>query len=81
MAVKLFERFGRSGASFQSEIRTSKKIEGENFQSDAAESPSATLIPLAVEESKKQFPEVEISIKTGRPNEIEQWILSNDVPS
>jgi DNA-binding transcriptional LysR family regulator len=41
--------------------------------------PSATLVPLAVAEFKEQYPDTEISIKTGRPYEIEQWILENNV--
>ncbi|HKY06872.1 MAG TPA: LysR family transcriptional regulator [Candidatus Binatia bacterium] len=41
--------------------------------------PSATLVPLAVAEFRKRNPESEIVIKTGRPYEIEQWILANEV--
>ena len=41
--------------------------------------PSATLVPLAVAEFKQKYPQTEISIKTGRPYEVEQWILSNEV--
>lgn len=50
-----------------------------NFQQDAVESRAQHWYPLAVAEFKEQYPQTEISIKTGRPYEIEQWILSNDV--
>jgi DNA-binding transcriptional LysR family regulator len=50
-----------------------------NFQEHAVESRAQHWYPLAVAEFKEQYPQTEISIKTGRPYEIEQWILSNDV--
>lgn len=41
--------------------------------------PSATLVPVAVAQFKEEYPATEISIKTGRPYEVEAWILSNEV--
>jgi DNA-binding transcriptional LysR family regulator len=41
--------------------------------------PSATLVPLAVAQFKVQYPETEISIKTGRSHEVERWVVENEV--
>jgi DNA-binding transcriptional LysR family regulator len=41
--------------------------------------PSARLAPLAVARFKSRRPGAEISIKTGRSHEVEQWILENEV--
>ncbi|HSK31520.1 MAG TPA: LysR family transcriptional regulator [Candidatus Limnocylindria bacterium] len=41
--------------------------------------PSARLAPLAVARLKSRRPAAEISIKTGRSHEVEQWILENEV--
>ena len=66
-------------SDLQGDIKELKGIRRGQLSAGCSRVPSATLVPLAVAEFKKQFPEAEISIKTGRPNEIEQWILSNEV--
>jgi DNA-binding transcriptional LysR family regulator len=66
-------------SSLEGDINELKGIRRGQLSAGCSRVPSATLVPLAVAEFKQQFPEAEISIKTGRPNEIEQWILSNEV--
>lgn len=66
-------------ANLECDIKNLKGLRRGQLSAGCSRVPSATLIPLAVAEFTKQFPEAEIAIKTGRPNEIEQWILSNDV--
>jgi len=66
-------------SDLESDLKELKGIGGGQVSAGCSRVPSATLVPLAVVEFKDQYPETEISIKTGRPYEIEQWILSNDV--
>jgi DNA-binding transcriptional LysR family regulator len=66
-------------ANLECDIKNLKGLRRGQLSAGCSRVPSATLIPLAVAKFTKQFPEAEIAIKTGRPNEIEQWILSNDV--
>ena len=66
-------------AALQSEIRDIKGIRRGKLTAGCSRVPSATRVPLAVAQFKKQYPETEISIKTGRSNEVEQWVLDNEV--
>jgi LysR family transcriptional regulator, low CO2-responsive transcriptional regulator len=66
-------------AGLQSEIKDIKGIRRGKLSAGCSRVPSATLVPLAVAQFKKQYPETEISIKTGRSHEVEQWILENEV--
>jgi DNA-binding transcriptional LysR family regulator len=66
-------------ANLERDLKELKGIRRGQLSAGCSRVPSATLVPLAVAEFKQQYPETEITIKTGRPYEIEQWILSNDV--
>lgn len=66
-------------SNLESDLKELKGIGRGQVSAGCSRVPSATLVPLAVVKFKDQYPETEISIKTGRPYEIEQWILSNDV--
>jgi DNA-binding transcriptional LysR family regulator len=66
-------------ATLQNEIRDIRGIRRGKLAAGCSRVPSATRVPLAVAQFKKQYPETEISIKTGRSNEVEQWVLDNEV--
>jgi DNA-binding transcriptional LysR family regulator len=66
-------------AAIENDIKELKGIQRGQPPAECSRVPSATLVPLAVTDFKEQYPETEISIKTGRPYEIEQWILAKDV--
>jgi DNA-binding transcriptional LysR family regulator len=66
-------------SNLESDLKELKGIGRGKVTAGCSRVPSATLVPLAVVAFKNQYPETEISIKTGRPYEIEQWILSNEV--
>jgi DNA-binding transcriptional LysR family regulator len=66
-------------AALQSDIRDIKGIRRGKLSAGCSRVPSATRVPLAVGQFKRQYPETEISIKTGRSNEVEQWVLDNEV--
>jgi DNA-binding transcriptional LysR family regulator len=66
-------------SNLESDLKELKGIGRGKVSAGCSRVPSATLVPLAVVAFKDRYPEMEISIKTGRPYEIEQWILSNEV--
>jgi DNA-binding transcriptional LysR family regulator len=66
-------------SALQSEIRDIKGIRRGKLSAGCSRVPSATRVPLAVAQFKRQYPETEISIKTGRSHEVEQWVLDNEV--
>jgi DNA-binding transcriptional LysR family regulator len=66
-------------STLQSEIRDIKDIRKGKLTAGCSRVPSATRVPIAVAQFKKQYPETEISIKTGRSHEVEQWLLDNEV--
>lgn len=41
--------------------------------------PSATILPLAIALFKKEYPETEILMKVARSDQMEQWVLENEV--
>lgn len=66
-------------AELQRDIKDIKDIRRGKLSAGCSRVPSATLVPLAVARFKRQYPEAEISIKTGRSHEVEQWLLDNEV--
>lgn len=66
-------------ADLQRDIKDIKGIRRGKLSAGCSRVPSATLVPLAVAHFKRQYPEAEISIKTGRSHEVEQWLLDNEV--
>ncbi len=66
-------------SNLEGDLKDLKGIGQGQLSAGCSRVPSATLVPLAVAEFKEHYPQTEISIKTGRPYEIEQWILSNAV--
>jgi DNA-binding transcriptional LysR family regulator len=66
-------------STLQAEIRDIKGVRRGKLAAGCSRVPSATRVPRAVAQFKKQYPETEISIKTGRSNEVEQWVLDNEV--
>lgn len=66
-------------SDLENDLKELKGIGGGKVSAGCSRVPSATLVPLAVGEFKGQYPETEISIKTGRPYEVEEWILTNEV--
>ena len=40
---------------------------------------SATIVPLAVARFKRKYPDTEVLVKTARSDEVEQWVLENEV--
>jgi DNA-binding transcriptional LysR family regulator len=49
------------------------------FSAGCSRVPSATLVPLAVARFKEQYPDTEMTIRTGRSHEVERWVLENEV--
>jgi DNA-binding transcriptional LysR family regulator len=41
--------------------------------------PSSTVLPSAISSFKKQFPEIHIRLKVGRSEEVEKWVIENEV--
>jgi DNA-binding transcriptional LysR family regulator len=66
-------------STLQSDIREIKGIRRGRFAAECSRVPSATLVPLAVARFKEQYPDTEVSIRTGRSYEVEQWVLENEV--
>jgi DNA-binding transcriptional LysR family regulator len=66
-------------ADLSTDLKEFKTARRGQLSAGCSRVPSATMVPLAVAEFKGRYPETEISIKTGRPYEVEQWILANDV--
>jgi DNA-binding transcriptional LysR family regulator len=73
------KRIAEIVSGLQSNIQEIKGIRRGRFSAGCSRVPSATLVPLAVARFKEQYPETEISIRTGRSHEVEQWLLENEV--
>jgi DNA-binding transcriptional LysR family regulator len=72
-------KISESITGLRSEIRGIKKTPSGELSAGCSRVPSATLVPVAVAQFKKKYPNAEISIKTGRSHEVEKWILDNEV--
>ena len=66
-------------SGLQKEIKGLRGICRGQLSAGCSRVPSATLVPLAVALFKAQYPETEISIKTGRSHEVERWVVENEV--
>jgi len=66
-------------SGLQKEIKGLRGIRRGQLSAGCSRVPSATLVPLAVAQFKAQYPETEISIKTGRSHEVERWVVENEV--
>jgi DNA-binding transcriptional LysR family regulator len=66
-------------SGLQKEIKGLRGICRGQLSAGCSRVPSATLVPLAVAQFKAQYPETEISIKTGRSHEVERWVVENEV--
>jgi len=66
-------------SGLQKEIKGLRGISRGQLSAGCSRVPSATLVPLAVAQFKAQYPETEISIKTGRSHEVERWVVENEV--
>lgn len=66
-------------SELQSDIRDIKAVRRGKVSAGCSRVPSATLVPLAVAQFKQSNPDIEISIKTGRSHEVEQWLIDNEV--
>ena len=73
------KRISEIVSGLQSDIQEIKGIRRGRFSAGCSRVPSATLVPLAVARFKEQYPETEISIRTGRSHEVERWLLENEV--
>lgn len=73
------KRIAEIVSTLQNDIREIKGIRHGRFAAGCSRVPSATLVPLAVARFKEQYPDTEVSIRTGRSYEVEQWVLENEV--
>ena len=63
----------------RSAVENFKKTRRGRILGGSSRVPSARLVPLAVARFKRNHPETEISIKTGRSHEVERWIVDNEI--
>jgi len=73
------KRIAEIVAGLQHDIEEARGIPYGRFSVGSSRVPSATLVPLAVARFKEQYPDTEMTIKTGRSHEVERWVLENEV--
>ncbi len=60
-------------------VQKLKKFPSEGIKVGCSRVPSARLVPIAVATFKRKYPDTDISIKTGRSNEVEMWLADHEV--
>ena len=73
------KRIAEIVAGLQRDIEEARGVPYGRFSVGCSRVPSATLVPLAVARFKEEYPDTEMTIKTGRSHEVERWLLESEV--